>query len=366
MCFALASQTRAGAHWRADTVAAGGRDGEMLAESIGTGNKLGTGPGPALRRRGMLQVGHNPPVRAMAMVAVGGVLGAAIACSPPRMPTSATAVAAAPPPASAPVDPARIPVGDGKLVTANPRPGYLLVCAIPTSTNPPGRAPWIGSDGTWDSTAKVAVQGSVAWPSQFNVSLLGALVAIAGNGLPSHVTGVFPIARGSDPAAQYDGNPNTIRVNPINWDLPANPQVNTTPTCTTLGAIGVLLSGARLYNASDADGRDAVAHEVQDACDGHPQNAGQYHYHNVSRCLSDARLPTGHSALVGYAADGFGVYGNRGVGGVSLTNADLDECHGHAHDVTADGVTATRYHYHATREFPYTVGCFRGTPVPIR
>lgn len=286
-----------------------------------------------------------------------------------QSPTSATPIGTTPvaaPVASAPIDPAHIPVGDGKLITSSPRAGYLFVCTIPSSPNPPGRAPWIGSDGTWDSTAKIAVLGSVSWPSQFSVNPLGTLLSVMGNGLPSHPTGVFPIARGSDPAAQYDGNPNAITANPIAWGLPANPQVNTTPTCTTLGAIGVLLTGARLYNASDADGRDAVAHEVQDACDGHPQGAGQYHYHNASRCLPDTRLASGHSALIGYAADGFGVYGNLGNGGVALTNADLDECHGHAHEVTVNGAAATRYHYHATREFPYTVGCFRGTPVTIR
>jgi hypothetical protein len=292
------------------------------------------------------------------------------ACSHgPQSPTSATPVAVttavAAPVASAPIDPSRIPVGDGKLTTSSPRAGYLLVCTIPSSQNPPGRAPWISGD-TWDSTAKIAVQGSVSWPSQFSVNLLGALLSVMGNGLPSHATGVFPIARGSDPAAQYDGNPNAITASAIAWGLPANPQMNTTPACTTLGAIGVLLTGARLYNASDADGRDAVAHEVQDACDGHPQGAGQYHYHNASRCWPDMRLASGHSALIGYAADGFGVYGNLGIGGVSLTNADLDECHGHAHEVTVDGTSTTRYHYHATREFPYTVGCFRGTPVTIR
>lgn len=244
--------------------------------------------------------------------------------------------------------------------------GYLYVCTIPNSPNPPGRAPWIRADGTWDSTAKIAVQGAVSWPSQFSVNAIGALLSIMGNGLPSHPTGVFPIARGSDPAAAFDGNPNAIAAVAIAWGLPINPQMNPVPTCTTLGAIGVLLTGARLYNASDADGRDAVAHEVQDGCDGHPQGAGQYHYHNVSRCLADTSGAGGHSSLVGYAADGFGVYGNLGQSGFPLTNADLDECHGHAHEVTVSGVAAIRYHYHATREFPYTVGCFRGTPVNIR
>ncbi len=284
--------------------------------------------------------------------------------SAPTSPTSQT------PPvvqvSSISIDPAHIPVGDGKLTTSSPRVGYLFVCSIPNSPNAPGRAPWISSDGTWDSTAKIAVQGAVSWPSQFSVGAVGALLSIMGNGLPAHVTGVFPIARGSDPAFAFDANPNAIVANPIAWGLPANPQVNFSPTCTTLGAIGVLLTGARLFNASDADGRDAVAHEVQDSCDGHPQGAGMYHYHNVSRCLAQSDATGTHSPLVGYAADGFGLYGNLGEGGRRLTNADLDECHGHSHEVSPNGVRITQYHYHATREFPYTVGCFRGTPANLR
>ena len=35
---------------------------------------------------------------------------------------------------------------------------------------------------------------------------------------------------------------------------------------------------------------------------------------------------------------------------------DLDACHGHKHKVGGRRV----YHYHATREFPYTLGCFSG------
>jgi hypothetical protein len=38
-----------------------------------------------------------------------------------------------------------------------------------------------------------------------------------------------------------------------------------------------------------------------------------------------------------------------------MSNADLDECHGHEHG-------SLGYHYHATIEYPYTVGCYRGTP----
>ena len=66
---------------------------------------------------------------------------------------------------------------------------------------------------------------------------------------------------------------------------------------------------------------------------------------------------------MGYAFDGFGVYGHYGENGEILTNADLDACHGHTHMIEWDGQRVEMYHYHATYEYPYTIGCYRGTPV---
>jgi hypothetical protein len=43
-----------------------------------------------------------------------------------------------------------------------------------------------------------------------------------------------------------------------------------------------------------------------------------------------------------------------------LTSADLDECHGHTHAIPWNGKMVVMYHYHATWDFPYTVGCLRG------
>jgi hypothetical protein len=63
---------------------------------------------------------------------------------------------------------------------------------------------------------------------------------------------------------------------------------------------------------------------------------------------------------MGYILDGFGIYGHHGEGGRELTSADLDECHGHTHPIEWDGQMVTMYHYHATWDFPYTVGCMRG------
>jgi len=260
------------------------------------------------------------------------------------------------------IDSKQIPVGDGKLLTTVPTEvGYLYVCYIPDSPNLPGKAPWINTTtGTWDQTIKPSVRGSVAWP--FNFAVNGPTHYVSGNGLPKHRTGTFGIAI-TDPVYKYDKNPNTIAAEPIAWQLPLAPVVASSPTCTHGGAIGVLLSGARIFNASDADGRDAVAHEVQDACDGHPQSKSIYHYHNLTRCSDQTDIAGQHSPLVGYVADGFGLFGNQGEKGVALTNADLDICHGHTHAIALDGgLPADSYHYHATKEFPYTVGCFRGTP----
>jgi hypothetical protein len=126
------------------------------------------------------------------------------------------------------------------------------------------------------------------------------------------------------------------------------------------GPIGIMLTGAQLFDALDALGRDAPAHELLDSCNGHPQEQGVYHYHALSACMSDPG--TAHSRLLGYANDGFGIYGIRGVKGAVVTDADLDACHGHTHAIPWNGKSVVMYHYHFTYEYPYTLGCYKGTP----
>lgn len=262
------------------------------------------------------------------------------------------------------IDPTAIPLCDGKVSATTPAVGYVYSCTatFPLTGGASAVGPWINTAaGTWNSTTKVVVQGSVAWPAHAaTFTLSGSNRAIVSNGLPNHNTGTFPIAT-SDPAHAYDGNPNHIAAQTISYTLPANPTVAATPTCTGLGPIGIMLTGSVFFNALDAEGRDAGAHEEQDSCQGHPDGSNEYHYHLMTSCISDPG--TGHSALLGYAMDGFGIYGPRDDSGKAVTDADLDECHGHTEAVTWDGQTVTMYHYHATAEYPYTVGCFRGTPV---
>jgi hypothetical protein len=257
------------------------------------------------------------------------------------------------------VDLTHLPVGDGKY-TNTPKVGYVYTCQ--TTFNGGGasaKGPWFNADGTtWDATKKGVVDGSVSWNSSFEESESSSTRSFSGNDLPDHHTGTFPIGH-SDDVWQYDGNPNSISAQSLSVNIPLNPTVAAQPTCIR-GEVGIALSGAAIFDALDAGGRDAVAWEAQDSCQGHPQQAGAYHYHSLTTCIDDPG--TGHSNLLGYAYDGFGIYGLRGENGEEVTNADLDACHGHTHVITWNGKQVSMYHYHATREFPYTVGCFKGTP----
>ena len=257
-----------------------------------------------------------------------------------------------------------LPIGDGK-VSTTPQVGYIYLC----NTQPMGQGgagtdgPWIHSDGTFDLTAKATVDGAVEWPEHaFTITLDGNTRHITTNDLPDHTTGTFPIAS-TDDAYQYDRNPNSIKTQNYVADLPTMPVTASQPTCLTGGTIGVTLSGTVIFDGLDAGNRDAVAHETQDSCQGHPQQEGAYHYHNLSSCIPDTA--SGQSALMGYALDGFGIYGPRDASGKILSNADLDECHGTTSEVDWDGQKVTIYHYVATYEYPYTLGCYRGTPIRL-
>ena len=278
----------------------------------------------------------------------------------PAQPTSAQAQTL--PLSNAPhvdvLDVTRLTLGDGK-ISSSPQRGYVYSCMTQfNGGGAQGTGAWINGDGTWDLTRKFTVDGSISWPHSFTITMEGNDRVFTSNDLPNHTTGEYPISHYDD-AYQIDRNPNSIQAQDIRFSVPANPVVAGQPTCVG-GEIGILLSGVVLFSSFDAEGRDAVAHEVQDECDGHPQKDSYYHYHSLSSCMEDSA--TGHSALAGYAFDGFGIYGFYGEDGRELTKADLDECHGHTHAIEWNDQFVEMYHYHATREFPYVVGCFRGNP----
>ena len=222
-----------------------------------------------------------------------------------------------------------------------------------------GSLPWIHGT-TWDLTQKAVVSGSVAWPNaSFQTRVQGGTRTLSGNDLPvGETTGTFPV-RSSDPAFAYRPDESSIVASSFSLALPANPKVASSPTCVG-GDAGVTIDGVALLDGFDANGRDAGAQEVQDACGGHPNQLG-YHRHAMPFCLLARDTGTGQSGLLGYALDGFGIYGPRGANGKVLTNANLDACHGTTSTVVWNGKKVRMYHYVFTWQFPYTVGCFRGT-----
>lgn len=254
-----------------------------------------------------------------------------------------------------------LPLGDGHISTS-PKIGHIFSC----QTNFNGGegsfrdGNWIVGN-TWNPSAKPIVQGNVSWADHyFTIETQGDQRLIKSNDLPDHPTGIFPIGY-LDPAYSFDRNPNSISKQNIVLTIPTNPQLADSPSCLGMGMIGIALTGVAIFNGLDAQGRDAAAHEIQDSCNGHPEQRGTYHYHNLSPCMKDGSGKQGkHSDLAGYALDGFGIYGKYGENGKELSNKDLDSCHGHGHLMTLNGVPQEIYHYHLTPEYPYTLGCFRG------
>jgi hypothetical protein len=261
-----------------------------------------------------------------------------------------------------PINIHKLPLGDDMYATEGPKSGYVYSCI--TDFNGGGafeEGPWIDEEaGTWNLSKKIYVEGRVHWDSEFAEHVSGSERDLEGNGLPPQTTGTFPVEE-SDPAYEYDRNPNEISSYDLNASLPANPKRAEEPSCVG-GTAGVMKNGIPLYSPFDAGGRDAVATEIQDHCDAHPEVTGQYHYHGLSTCLYKDSDES-RSVLLGWALDGFGIYVERDSEGTMLSSADLDVCHGRTSTVEWNGEMRRMYHYVLTLDFPYTVACYRGTPI---
>ena len=247
-------------------------------------------------------------------------------------------------------------IGDGKVSTSVPRKGYVYSCSTGSSGGGATK------DGNWvsgtqyDPAKKLHVQGDVAWSAaRVSITTSSAIRTISSNDLPDHQTGTFPIAS-TDPAYVYDRNPNSIVPQTESFSLPVTPSAQASPSCLAGGAIGIMANGVLLFDALDAQNRDAVAHEVQDSCAGHPEKQGSYHYHGYSPCFKSASAKT----VIGYALDGYGVTGPKKDDGNYYATADLDTCHGTTSTITWDAKSVSMYHYVMTADYPYSIGCYHG------
>lgn len=235
------------------------------------------------------------------------------------------------------------------------------------------QTPWVQDNRITISQVPV-VPGAVQMKSEFEITKSKTTRTLTGNGIPNHPIGIFPIPQTSDayqyyaalPAEGY-ANAAEIPVKPydLHVDLPLNPEMSDKPNCIPSLMTGIALTGGAWHIEAAPDLEfniyDPNAALPTDRCWGHPY-ATEYHYHGYSwKCMKQGK-PGKQSPLLGYAMDGFGIYGPMGANGKAITNAQLDECHGRVGWVTFNGKRQKMYHYVLNNEYPYSIGCFRGTP----
>lgn len=110
--------------------------------------------------------------------------------------------------------------------------------------------------------------------------------------------------------------------------------------------VGVHLNGVHIKGPSEAEGYNVDTSMIPLLCGGHvtpPVGPGpQYHYHKASTC-DHVEIVGDHGPLIGYANDGFGIYGFQDIDGTSPV---VDECNGHFGPVSNSNIEEVVYHYH--------------------
>ncbi|HXP49122.1 MAG TPA: YHYH protein [Bacteroidia bacterium] len=128
----------------------------------------------------------------------------------------------------------------------------------------------------------------------------------------------------------WTGNPNIPKNQNFVFKIPRNPVQNTGKADSVgLGQIAVWSNGVAAYNASDGMtyNNDGVWHRNAyyfegvsfDNCLGHPDQSGCYHHHVSPTCLYNDKDSTNHSPIIGYAFDGYPIYGAYGYKNVNGT-----------------------------------------------
>ena len=175
-----------------------------------------------------------------------------------------------------------------------------------------------------------------------------------------------------------------VAADPINeqsydYKITTSPKKISKTTAAPLGSIGMMISGAVLFNPYEGDGTtvaqannfsltapDGSVAPFIDSCNGHSTPAmgnggGQYHYHALPGCVSKTvDTSTGPSHILGVAFDGFPIYGKRDINGKVISVSKLDKCNGitSATPEFPNGI----YHYvlPGTNNATSSIRCFHG------
>ena len=116
---------------------------------------------------------------------------------------------------------------------------------------------------------------------------------------------------------------------------------------------GLAFNGVRFDHPADID-IILAGYQIApvDDAGGHVNNSLGYHYHGDTGMTTRIAQSDDHSAMIGYALDGFGLYAKLDDEGNEA--AELDECRGHTDEIRG-------YHYHVlSLESNEFLDCFYG------
>lgn len=149
-----------------------------------------------------------------------------------------------------------------------------------------------------------------------------------------------------------------------------NPTLEKTPK-TRDAALGVAVNGVPIYDytgggeMSQADlhhhqtRHDTLLTKQLDNCGGHAGRGDDYHYHVKPTCMIDNMKNANDNPIIGWAFDGFPIYGDDNPDGSKIVETALDICNGQA-DPTYG------YRYHTSESAPYIIQCLMGEVDDVR
>ncbi len=232
--------------------------------------------------------------------------------------------------------------------------------------------PFAGNTSAWlrkgyqDPAGKLVAEDKFV-PDNVIITFTDKHLVMKTHNLPNHPTAVFP-----DRTRFTDGNPNFIQEKIDTWYIPLEPKVNdkhlamnekNANRALPLGPIGVAVNGINfLYPFDETTERDALWR--LDRCCGHPSPGQRYHYHKYPVCLNTPWFDDGqaHSPLIGFAFDGFPVYGPYEGAGEFARDSKKNPLN--AFNLHHDEERG--WHYHVTPgQFPHIIGGFWGEIEPL-
>ena len=104
---------------------------------------------------------------------------------------------------------------------------------------------------------------------------------------------------------------------------------------------------------------DTLQTQQLDVCGGHAGRGDDYHYHVKPTCMIEMMDNADDNPIIGWAFDGFPIYGDDNPDGSRIAADTLDVCNGQADEVFG-------YRYHTSDGAPYIIQCLMGAVADMR